>query len=204
MASRSSTPADEFARRLSSSERTRKEVEKLFLRDELTLRATEHVYGAIFLSTVTSFERLLEDLFLGLLANRLRPRSNIRPRITFRSALVARDVVSGGKPYLSWFPYEWTEKRAQAFFTGGRPFTFLNAADKTFLHDLITIRNAVAHQSSHAMRKFEKRLISGTPLLPRERTPVGYLRSILRTGPVQTRYEQIAGECARVVYRLCG
>ena len=117
---------------------------------------------------------------------------------------MARDVVTGGKAYLSWFPYDWTEKRAQAFFSGGRPFTLLNAADKVFLQDLVTIRNAVAHQSSHALRKFEKRLISGTPLLPRERTPVGYLRSILRAAPVQTRYEQIAAECARVAYTLCG
>jgi hypothetical protein len=105
---------------------------------------------------------------------------------------------------LSWFPYEWTENRAQAFFAGGRPFTFLTNTDKTFLLDLMAIRNAVAHQGHHAIRKFEKRLISGTPLLPRERTPVGYLRSVLRTAPVQTRYEQIAAECARVAYKLCG
>jgi hypothetical protein len=204
LANRSSTLADEFVRRLNSSERTRKEVEKLFSRDGLTLRATEHVYGALFLNTVTSFERLLEDLFLGLLDKRLLGKKTIRPRVIFKSALVTREVVTGGKAYLSWFPYEWTEKRAEAFFTGGRPFTVLSAADKTFLQDLVTIRNAVAHQSSHALRKFEQRLIAGTPLLPRERTPVGYLRSIFRTAPVQTRYEQIAAECARVAYSLCG
>jgi hypothetical protein len=204
LASRSSKLADDFVRGLSALERTRKEVEKLYSRGELTRRATEHIYGAVFLNTVTSFERLIEELFLGLLVGRLRARSNIRPRLTFKSSLVAREVVLGGKPYLDWFPYEWTQKRAEAFFTGGRPFTFLSAGDKTFLEDLMTVRNAVAHQSRHASRKFEKRLISGTPLLPRERTPVGYLRSILRTAPVQTRYEQFAAECARVAYVLCG
>ena len=203
MPSPSSILSDEFVRRLKSLEQTRKEVESLCRRGELTRRATEQVYGAILLNTVTSFEELIESLFLGLLDGTLRPRTGVRPRMTFKSSVVAREVVLGGRSYVDWFPYtRFTEKRAGAFFTGGRPFTEPSDADKKFLENLMIIRNAIAHQSLHSRKQFEREIISGIALLPRERTPVGYLRSLLT--PTQTRFEQLSAECARLAYQLCG
>ncbi len=109
----------------------------------------------------------------------------------------------GGRAYVDWLPYHFTDKRADAFFRGGCPFSNLEKAEKRMLERMITIRHAVAHQSRSALNKFEKEVIGATPLLRAERTPAGFLRSVFRTAPPQTQYEEIAGTCAMLARKLC-
>jgi hypothetical protein len=109
----------------------------------------------------------------------------------------------GGRAYVDWLPYHHTEKRAEAFFRSGLPFCSLEKNDKKQLEQIIVIRNAVAHQSRAALRKFENEVIGPAPLLPKERTPAGYLRSVFRTAPAQTRYEDIASTCALLARKVC-
>lgn len=153
--------------------------------------------------TVTSFEGLLEELFVGLLSGSITPTRSTRPRVTFRSPAVARDVMLGGKPYVDWLPYHYTEKRAEAFFRAGEPFSKLTKPEKNSLERMLTIRHAVAHQSRSARKKFENEVIAASPLLPSERTPAGFLRSVFTVTPPQTQYEDIAGTCALLARTLC-
>jgi hypothetical protein len=147
---------------------------------------------------------LLEDLFVGLLTGALTSAPNVRPRVTFRSPAVARDVILGGKAYVDWLPYGYTEKRAEAFFRAGEPFSKLTKPEKKSLERMLTIRHAVAHQSRSARRKFEDEVIGASPLLPAERTPAGFLRSVFRATPApQTQYEDIAVTCAQLARKLC-
>jgi len=195
--------SDDFANRLRRFERSRAKLERLFLRGHVTRHDVSLFYEGIFLRTVTSFESLMEELFLGLLTGAIIAGPKIHPRVTFRSVAIARDVMLGGKAYADWLPYHHTEKRANAFFRGGLPFCCLEKAELKSLDRILTIRHAVAHQSRAARKKFEIEVIGSAPLLPAERTPAGYLRSVFSAAPPKTQYEDIAGTCAILARKLC-
>ena len=199
----SASLSDAYVSRLRRFDRARAKVERLFRSGHFARHDAALFYEGIFLRTVTTFEGLMEDLFVGLLAGSVRPGRNVLPRVTFRSHTVARDVMLGGRAYVDWLPYHHTEKRAEAFFRGGLPFCVLEGGDKRELERIILIRNAVAHQSRDARQKFERKVIGAAPMLAVERTPAGYLRSIFRTAPDQTRYEEIANTFAILARKLC-
>lgn len=192
-----------FTARLRAFERSRAKLERLLIRGHVTRHDVSLFYEGIFLRTVTSFEGLMEDLFVGLLTGAITPGRNVHPRVTFRSTAVARDVMLGGRPYVDWLPYKHTDKRASAFFRAGQPFSNLDSTEKKFLERMLTIRHAVAHQSRAARNKFESEVIGAAPLLPTERTPAGFLRSIFRVTPPKTQYEDIADTCAMLARKLC-
>ncbi len=195
--------SDDFANRLRKFERSRAKLERLLLRRHVTRDDVSLFYEGILVRTVKSFESLMEELFLGLLTGGITCSPRIHPRVTFRSVAIARDVMLGGKAYVDWLPYHYTERRANAFFRRGLPFCGLDKADVKSLDRILTIRNAVAHQSLAARRKFENEVIGSTPLLPAERTPAGFLRSVFSGPPPKTQYEDIAGTCAILARKLC-
>lgn len=203
MAKHSTSLSDAYISRLRGFERARTNVERLYGSGHISRRDTALFYEGIFLRSITAFEGLVEDLFVGLLTGSIEPGRNVLPRVTFRSHAVAREVMLGGRAYVDWIPYQFTEKRAEAFFRGGLPFCNLENGDKRELERIIKIRNAVAHQSRDARRKFEKSVIGAAPMLSVERTPAGYLRSIFRTAPDQTRYEEIANTLATLARKIC-
>ena len=168
----------------------------------VTRRDMTFFYEGIFLKTVTSFENMLEELFIGLLTGGIESGNNVHPRAQFKSPTVIRDIVCGGRAYVDWLPYRHTEKRAAAFFRGGQPFSRLDNEDKKALERMLTIRNAVAHQSRAARSKFDK-VIASVPLLPAERTPAGFLRSVFASMPPRTQYQDIAGTCSLLAHKLC-
>ena len=187
-----------FEGHLNALNTTRKKVEKLYARGLLVRRDIERIYEGIFLDAITSTEAMLENIFIQYLVSK-KNRGAIA-RIQVNSHNVARDVLLGGdKRYLDWLPYDKTEKRAKAFFRGGRPFTQLNSIYKQNLSEMLDIRNAIAHESSHAKAKFDK-LIHGKPLLPHEKTPSGYLRS--KIDPDTTRYQFYASEMVGIIRYL--
>jgi hypothetical protein len=195
--------SDDFTTRLRRFERSRAKLERLLISGHVTRHDVSLFYEGTFLRTVTSLESLMEELFVGLLTGGITPGRNVHPRVTFRSAAIARDVMLGGKPYVDWLPYRHTENRASAFFRGGQPFCNLDKADVKSLDRILAIRHAVAHQSRAARRKFEDEVLGSAPLLPAERTPAGFLRSVFSVTPPKTQYEDIAGTCALLVRKLC-
>lgn len=204
MPSPSTSLSDAFIARLHRFERARVKVEHLLSEGLVSREDASLFYEGIFLRMVTTFEGLMEDLFIGLLVGGIVPGRNVHPRVTFRSRSVARDVMLGGRAYVDWLPYSHTEKRAEAFFRNGLPFCNLEKSDKKELERIVLIRNVVAHQSRSARGRFEREVIGATPLLSVERTPAGYLRSIFRTNPDQTRYEEIASTCSILTRKMCG
>ena len=195
--------ADDLTARLRGFERARSKMERLLLSGHVTRQEINLFYEGILLRTVTSFEGVIEELFVGLLTGGIIPARAVRPRVTFRSPAVARDVILGGRSYVDWLPYRYTEDRADAFFRAGEPFSKLDNTDKRSLERILTIRHAVAHQSRAARNKFEAQVIAGASLLPSERTPAGYLRSVFRVSPPRTQYEDIASTCAILARKLC-
>ena len=184
-----------FEGHLNALNTTRKKVEGLQIKGFLVRRDIERIYEGIFLDAITSMEAMLEKMFIRYLM--AKDSSMAISRIQVKSPIVAREILLGGdKKYLDWLPYEKTEKRARAFLRAGRPFTQLDDTYKKTLSEMLVIRNAIAHQSSHAEARFEK-MISGQPLLPHEKTPAGYLRS--KIDPSTTRYQFYVAEMAVII-----
>jgi hypothetical protein len=151
---------------------------------------------------VVEFETFLEFLFSNIMLGKtVYPAGRVVPRIDVRSPLVLVDVLHEGKRYIDWFPYSETERRANSYLRGGRPFTQLSATQKHSVETWLWIRNAVAHSGKHAQSVFEQNVVGSTPLPPRERTPAGFLRSEIRKGV--TRFEHTLDEMRGVVISLC-
>ena len=196
--------ANELVSHLNGLDQTRRKVESLFGTGALVRRDIQQVYAGLYLDAVTSFEDLIEKLFIGLLVgNVTSSHAGVVPRVTFKSPIIAREIVFGGRNYVDWLPFDQTEKRAKAFFRNGMPFTSLVKQDRGQIDKLIAVRNAIAHRSAHSQRQFEQRAIGSTPVTPKERIPAGYLRSRFRVSPDQTQYESLVGDMATVAQKLC-
>jgi hypothetical protein len=173
------------------------------LRDagELSRPDLNRVYGGAFLSFHTYVERSIERLFLGLLMGRFVGPS-LAPLIDVRSEVTARKIVNAGKKYVDWLPFDrHTEPRAAAFLSGGRPFTDLARADRRTLDQLGIIRNALAHESTHALRQFRRTYTDDRALPPEQLTPAGYLRGQHSLGT--TRFTNTVNEVVNVFTRMC-
>jgi hypothetical protein len=186
---------DEFATRLRNLDRTRLKVEALSAKRQITRWELERVYESLLINAVTSFEGFLEDLFVGLMLDGQGvslPKARCAPRIVIKSYQLARDLILGNRRYVDWLPYDQTLNRANTFFVGGRPFSTLPKTSQQQLEKVIAARHAVAHQSSHAQRRFEREVVgTSTVLLPRERKVAGYLRSVY-VGTTN-RYDELTG-----------
>ena len=183
---------------------TREKMERLFTNGVIVRRDIEQVYVGLYMDCMTSLETVFEDLFVGLLSGRyfVSSRSNIA-LITFRNRRAVRPMVYGGRRYVDWIPYDQTIDRAKIFFQNGEPFTNLNAAQRQFIEQCALVRNALAHKSMHAKRRFENGVLGNQQLTPRERTPAGYLRGTFRVAPTQTRYEHFTMSMAAIAQTLC-
>lgn len=204
MARLSNTIANELIGHLRYLNATRSKMEHLYKSGYIVRHDIEQIYEGLFIDAITSFEGLIEKLFIGLLIGNIKHASaNVVPRVAFKSAKVAREIVLGGKPYVDWLPYNYTEQRANAFFRNGHPFTFLDQPEKNSLAKLWWIRNAIAHISQFSMQKFQQKVIGPLPLLSRERTPSGFLRSVFRARPIQTQYEVSIIEICNLAFKIC-
>lgn len=195
-----------FVARIRRLDGTRRRVDALAQAERLPRRTAEQVYESLFLSAFTAFEVFVEELFLVLLVSPpigVRANSSAVPRIAIRSFSVARDLVVGpGRKYVDWLPYERTIERAEVFFRGGRPFTEVPAAERELINRAHVLRNVIAHHSRYSEEKFEKHVIAGTALAPRERRPAGYLRGLHSSSPAVCRYESYATGLLGLAKRL--
>lgn len=191
-------------RKFKTLDRIRNKQESLFKKCCLNKRDIEEVYSAVFLNAVVSFEALIEQLFIGLLAGQIEhSKYNVKAKICVRNSVVARELVCLTKNYFSWLPFENTQNIAPVFFSGGRPFSFLDSEDRKKIKKCLCLRNAIAHQSEHALNRFKKEVINGVTLMPRERNPKSFLRSQFSSSPVTVRYQVLIGDLLVIARKLC-
>ena len=183
---------------------TRNKMERLLSTNDIVIRDINQVYAGLYLDAVASFERLIEDLFVGLASGRLTVSSvSVVPLVSFTSRRYIYGIISGGRSYVDWLPYSRTEDLANRFFQQGMPFTTLSNNEKRQIETLGFIRNAIAHRSDHSKRVFRNRVLGSQNLMSREKTPVGYLRSEFRVSPTQRRYEDFVNSMALMASKLC-
>lgn len=196
--------ASEFIQDIGALETTRHKMQSLLSNGHINETDIVQFYNGLYLNLFVEFERLLDELFFGLLSGDIStslPVVRIVPPI---SSDLARSILLIGKNYLDWLPYENTLERAKVFFQDGMPFTLLNDQNRSNLSRYVYIRNAIAHRSEEAVSKFIKHIIGDSKLPPRERTPVGFLRGNFRSAPSQTRYELVVQELKSISLIICG
>jgi len=158
---------------------TRQRMENLYQDKRLNETDMDSVYEALFLRAVTSFEAFLEGQFLAILQGRT---SYAQRRVRVRMSAVSRDalfsILLQRTKYMQWLPFINTIERANIYLAGGKPFSELDGGQRDMLHRITVIRNAIAHRSDYAMKKFSQDVIGTAALLPREHRPAGFLRGV--------------------------
>ena len=178
-------------------------MESLVLTGAIDLQDIEHLYAGLYMELFTDFESLLEELFFGLYEGSFFSRHYaIRRKSKITPSSEIQPVVYGGKSYVNWLPYkENTLQRANLYFHNGEPFKCLTTPEITSITNYHIIRNAIAHKSPNSLKQFNN-IISGLTLLPREKTPTGYLRSC-PSGSGQTQFEIAIVELKLISSKLC-
>ncbi len=179
-----STVAAEVASRAHGLQLYLSRIERSHTAGHLPLTDVERAYSGAFLEFHAYTERSIQRLFLGLLRGRLVSEDpDVRPLVTIQSDAVAAQIVRGDRSYADWLPFDrYTLKRSKAFFARGSPFSRIDENTRSVLEDSCVLRNAIAHQSSAALRKFRKRFVQNKHLPPRQRRPQGYLRGTHTVG----------------------
>jgi len=180
-----------------------KRLESLHASGALSQTDISRAQAGALLAFHTYVERSLERLFIGLLMRRLTSsQAGVSSLVHIRSDVVARAIVSGGRNYVDWLPFEQhTLKRADAFLSAGRPFSTLARADYASLERLGIVRNAIAHESTYALRRFRVQFVDGRGLPPGQQSPSGYLRGQHRPG--QSRFENMMADVVVTFAKLC-
>ena len=200
-------------RRIESLEKTRDRMESLFDAKEISKKDIEQVYKGLFLDMVSSFESIIEEIFVYFLLEKHQLKvKKIKPIVRFKNNPSAKKIIFNNNDWVDWLPYGRTIKLADIYFLNGYPFTTLGFADpaknrtdidnaKKALTEISKIRNAIAHQSSHSKEQFLKS-IAGYTLSPQEKTPVGFLRNEFRISPVQNRFQSFELEITSFINRF--
>lgn len=197
-----SSVAEALRTRANALDRYVRRVEDLWSNYSLPEADLKYAYTGAFVSFYTEAETRLEELFLGLLMGRIAPsRASIRPLVAIQSDVVARKVLLGDRRFVDWLPYDRTQRRAEAFFAGGRPFTTLEKRHRTSLKRSSIMRNAIAHRSGAAKKGFHTEFVDGKSLPPNERQPPGYLRG--QHAPGQRRINLLFAEVVAAFDALC-
>ncbi len=179
--------------------------ENLLNSDTITEMEIEQVYAGLYLNVFNEFEGLLEDLFYGLLKGKISSDNpNYKRLLTISPNQNAEKIVLGERnKYLDWLPLQnYTLPRVKIYFHDGIPFTLVNDTQKGNLKFYLVIRNAIAHRSEYAIRKFEEKITEFT-LLPKEKKPTAFLRTIPNRTLNKTQYEVASEELKGIARLIC-
>lgn len=160
------------------------------------------VYAGGMLNFAATLESSIERLFVGLAVGRLQVTNPpATPRVRVGTTQIARELITLGKPFASWLPFEKTQERAEIFFRSGYPFDRLTPQQLVSFEHVRVIRNAIAHESEVAMVQFKKKILSGLSLPPSQMSPVGYLRG--QHAGSQNRFNALLAQCVQSMMILC-
>jgi hypothetical protein len=182
--------AERFVRRLTRYQSCCVRIEEQFELKRLKITDVELLYTSSFLSVCCLWESFLEaTLYESVCGEESKKRGNQR-RASFRKPTYLEEVLLfPNKDYLSIPTLKHAEAMNALFVKDGRPISAVSERNRTLLHQAVRIRNAIAHQTSFALGKFQES-VPGVSALPRsKRTPGAFLRHEFRIAPSQRRYE---------------
>jgi len=129
------------------------------------------------------------DVVRGGLRKKSKKRENRRVIEVRKRNQLKNVLLYPGKDYISIVGIKQAEELASLFLASGGPFSAVTETNRTYIQQAAWIRNAIAHQSLHAVGTF-RRKVPGVAALPTsKRFPGAFLRHVFRISPSQRRYE---------------
>lgn len=164
-------------------------------RDSLTELAFFRVFSA--------WEAFLEEAFILYMLGQQAPRGRKIQRYGFPpNEGAAYEWVADGRDYAKWSP-DHVKPRAKRLFKDGRPFEAALSSHHNLLFQVKTVRNAIAHDSASARKKFEDLVRNELTAVPHSATPGSFLLTIKpRETPPITFLEFYFKEIKRVADRI--
>jgi len=204
MAVNSTTHYNHFKSQVAFLRERRRNFENAFNANVLNREDIGFAYMGLYLSVFTEFESFLEELFVGIVSGQIKHSSSlVGRRVRILPKMLTEEIIFANKKYIDWFPYEqWTVPRANLFLDQGHPYTQMSTEDLKKLENYQILRNVIAHKSKFAINKFNT-TISALPLLPDEKLPGGYLRSIPNRVNGRTQIEIAFDEISVLAKKLC-
>jgi hypothetical protein len=147
-------------------------------RAQITTQRRDLLIEIAFLRAFTGWEIFLEETFLLYLLGHHPPKGLPPRRYGFpQDKNAASEWCSDGKEYAKWNSAD-VRRRANRWFKDGKPFTPALQSQQSRLDQLVTIRNAIAHESSAARTKFEGLVRIELQALPPGITVGGFLLTL--------------------------
>ena len=172
-------------------------------RPQISTQRRDTLTEVAFLRAFTSWEVFLEGTFLLYLLGH-RPQRGVAPRrYGFPPNLAAAvEWCTDGKDYAKWNVSD-VQRRANRWFRQGKPFTPVLRGRQSRLDQLVTIRNAIAHESSSARSKFEALVRSELGALPANTTVGSFLITTkLNSNPPISMMEVYIGEIYQIAQNI--
>jgi len=144
-------------------------------RAQITAQRRDTFTEVAFLRAFTGWEIFLEETFLLYLIGHKAPKAARPVRCGFPANRdAASEWCADGKPYAKWNVAD-VQRRADRWLRSGVPYTPVFQGQQAHLNKLITIRNAIAHESSDARNKFETLVRNELGALPPNTTVGNFL-----------------------------
>jgi hypothetical protein len=147
------------------------------------------LYESTYLSAVGYFEAVLEGLLVEFCVGPRGRKTGHYALVKVRYRDAFRTVLLQGKKYVNVLPYKDFLETTKLYLNEGKPFTEIDAGDREILADAILIRNAIAHRSAHAVKRFRASVAGVTSLPAHRQYPGPLLRREYRAHPKQYWYE---------------
>ncbi len=159
-------------------------------------------YEGMFLKVVTTFEAFVEELFVGLLYNKysLPTRKKVQ-KVIFNNKKTVINYLLFNNRFLNLLPYHKLSDNHRVFYNEDNPFNTLTVHQKEILTDIFIIRNAMAHNSLTANKKFKNFIARKHPLLTSIDNPSIFLQSL--NNPNQTMFDVYVIELNSIGNAFC-
>jgi hypothetical protein len=164
-------------------------------RDSLTELAFFRVFSA--------WEAFLEETFILYLLGQQPPRGRKAYRYGFPpNEEAAYEWVADGRQYANW-TVDQVKSRSKRLFRNGHPFDPTLTSNHNLLHQLKTVRNAIAHESANARQKFETLVRNELATFPPNTTVGSFLLTTKpRTNPPASFFEFYLDEIAKAAEQI--
>ncbi len=146
-------------------------------------------YASALLVAASRWEAFLEDFLFFCVCGTANQKQSRRRLIEPKNVDAFRKMLLRGDRYLSMPTLADAKQVAGLYLKDSVPFSCVSDGNSGALGEMRFIRNAIAHESSYAIKMFRKKCPGVESLGPRRRFPGPYLRHEFRKNPSQRRIQ---------------
>ena len=160
---------------------------------------------AAFLQLFKAWESLLEEITLSFMCGRLRCDGSLVPAFTVsRDEEAARRMMYQERSFVEWTNIEKIKTRWNSIFNAGSILEQALRPASTELKQMNVVRNAIAHSSPRAIRKFNDLVQGQFGGQRRLRRPAELLTTSWPNDPTQTYFDRYVEVLETIAPALTG